>query len=349
MPQRYSHDSTREDVLMPIQAKVAQTRASRIYGIGSYRPVRVVDNEYVAQKAGLDPEWIEKRSGIRTRRYAGPEETVAAMGMAAAAKALARAGVDPADIGSVVVATTTHLTQMPALAPEIAQGLGATNASAFDISAACAGFCHALAIGNDMVRAGTTDYVLVIGSERVTDIFDETDKATAFLFADGAGAVVIGPSQRQGIGPVVWGADGNRLDVIGMTGFWTPELRSNPESPWPRLGMTGWRVYRWATEELVPALRRALDLAGVGPADLQAFIPHQANMLITQTLARALQLPDTVAISDDITQAGNTSAASIPLAMDDMLTTGKADQGGLALIVGFGSGLVYAAQVVEMP
>jgi 3-oxoacyl-(acyl-carrier-protein) synthase III len=336
-------------MLMPIQAKVAQTRDTRIYGIGSYRPVRIIDNEYVGQKAGLDPEWIEKRSGIRTRRYAGSEETVAAMGIAAAAKALAKAGIDPADIGSVVVATTTHLTQMPALAVEIAHGLGATRASAFDISAACAGFCHALAVGSDMVRAGTADYVLVIGAERVTDIFDETDKTTAFLFADGAGAVVVGPAERQGIGPVVWGADGTRQDAIGMTGFWTPELRTNPESPWPRLGMTGWRVYRWATEELVPVLRRTLDLAGVGPADLQAFIPHQANMLITRTLARALELPETVAISYDIAESGNTSAASIPLAMDDMLTTGTADQGGLALLIGFGSGLVYAAQVVEMP
>jgi 3-oxoacyl-[acyl-carrier-protein] synthase-3 len=188
---------------MPIQYPVAPGRPSRIHGIGSYRPVRVVDNEYVAQKIGVSPEWIESRSGIRTRRYAGPTETVAAMGMAAAAKALAMAGVDPGQVGSVVVATTSHLTQMPALAPEIAHGLGAGNASAFDISAACAGFCRALAVGSSMVSAGTADYVLVVASERATDIFDETDKSTAFLFADGAGAAVVGPAERPGIGPVV--------------------------------------------------------------------------------------------------------------------------------------------------
>jgi len=334
---------------MPMQHPVAQGRASRICGIGSYRPARVVDNEHVAQRIGVPPEWIEKRSGIRTRRYAGPGETVAAMGIAAAAKALAMAGVEPGQIGSIVVASTTHLTQMPALAPEIAHALGADRASAFDISAACAGFCHALAIGSDMVRAGTADYVTVIASERVTDIFDASDKSTAFLFADGAGAVVIGPSETPGIGPVVWGADGSRLDVIAMTSFWTPELRTDPESPWPRLGMTGWRVYRWATEELVPVARRALEVAGVQPADLQAFIPHQANVLITEALAHGLELPDSVAISDDIAQTGNTSAASIPLAIDSMLTSGQADRGGLALLMGFGSGLVYAAQVVELP
>jgi 3-oxoacyl-[acyl-carrier-protein] synthase III len=334
---------------MPMQHPVAQGRASRIYGIGSYRPTCVVDNEHVAQRIGVPPEWIEKRSGIRTRRYAGPDETVAAMGMAAAAKALAMAGVEPGQIGSIVVATTTHLTQMPALAPEIAHGLGADRASAFDISAACAGFCHALVIGSDMVRAGTADYVIVIASERVTDILDAADKSTAFLFADGAGAVVIGPSETPGIGPVVWGADGSRLDVIAMTNSWTPELRADPESPWPRLGMTGWRVYRWATEELVPVARRALEVAGVQPADLQAFIPHQANVLITEALARGLELPDSVAVSDDIAQTGNTSAASVPLAMDSMLTAGRADRGGLALLMGFGSGLVYAAQVVELP
>ena len=334
---------------MPIQHPVAQARASRIYGIGSYRPVRVVDNEYVAEKIGVAPEWIEKRSGIRTRRYAGPDETVAAMGTAAAAKALAMAGIDAAQVGSVVVATTSHLTQMPALAPEIAHALGADQASAFDISAACAGFCHALAIGSDMVRAGTADYVLVIASERATDIFDENDKSTAFLFADGAGAVLVGPSDRPGIGPVVWGADGSKLDVIAMTNFWTTELRTDPGSTWPRLGMTGWRVYRWATEQLAPVLQQALDAAGVTAGDLQAFIPHQANLLITQTLAKSLELPDSVAIAEDISESGNTSAASVPLAMDAMLTSGQADQGGLALLIGFGSGLVYAAQVVELP
>ena len=334
---------------MPIQYPVGPGRPSRIHGIGSYRPARVVDNEYVAQKIGVSPEWIESRSGIQTRRYAGPTETVGAMGMAAAAKALAMAGVDPGHIGCVVVATTSHLTQMPALAPEIAHGLGAANASAFDISAACAGFCHALALGSSMVGAGTADYVLVVASERATDIFDEADKSTAFLFADGAGAAVVGPAERPGIGPVVWGSDGSRLDVIAMTNFWTPQLRTDPESPWPRLGMTGWRVYRWATEQLVPVLVQTMAAAGVTAADLQAFVPHQANLLITRALARGLDLPGSVAISEDIVHTGNTSAASVPLAMDSLLTSGQANQGDLALLVGFGSGLVYAAQVVELP
>jgi 3-oxoacyl-[acyl-carrier-protein] synthase III len=334
---------------MPVRYPVAQTRGSRIYGVGSYRPERVVGNDEIAPRIGVSAEWIADRSGIRTRRFAGPEETVAAMGQTAAGKALAMAGVDPAQVGCVVVATTTHLTQMPALAPEIAHAIGAYSAAAFDISAACAGFCHALALGSDMVRAGTADYVVVIGSERVTDIVDPDDKATAFLFADGAGAVVVGPSDEPGIGPVVWGSDGSQLATIGMTNVWLPELRTDPLSPWPRLGMKGWKVFRWATQQLVPVAQRAVESAGITPADLRAFIPHQANLLITRALAQGLGLSSDVEISDDISQAGNTSAASIPLAMDALLTSGRVGRDDLALLIGFGSGLVYAAQVVRLP
>jgi 3-oxoacyl-[acyl-carrier-protein] synthase-3 len=334
---------------MPIRYPSLATRGSRIYGVGSYRPQQVVGNEEIAARTGVTAQWITERSGIQTRRYAGPEETVAAMGQVAAGKALAMAGIDPASTGCVVVATTTHLTQMPALAPEIAHAIGASRAAAFDISAACAGFCHALALASDMVRAGTADYVIVIGTERITDILDRDDKATAFLFADGAGAVVVGPADEPGIGPVEWGSDGSQLATIGMTNMWTPGLRTDPGSPWPRLGMKGWRVYRWATGQLAPVARRAMESAGVIPADLRAFIPHQANLLITRALAKSLELPPDVEVSEDIVHSGNTSAASIPLAMDALLTAGRATHGDLALLVGFGSGLVYAAQVVQLP
>lgn len=324
-------------------------RDCRILGVGSYRPDRVVGNEEIADRIGVSAEWIARRSGILTRRYAGPGETVAAMGEQASGKALAMAGVTADQVGCVVVATTTHLTQMPALAPELAERLGARNAAAFDISAACAGFCHALALAGDMVRAGTADHVLVVGSERITDILDENDPATAFLFADGAGAVVVGPAAESGLGPVAWGSDGSRLTLIGMTGFWTPELRTDPQTPWPYLTMTGWKVYRWATEQLVPVARAALDRAGITPGELDAFIPHQANLLITRALAEGLRLPDSTVIARDVVDTGNTSAASIPLAMDRLLTSGAVRSGGLALLIGFGSGLVYAAQVVRLP
>lgn len=324
-------------------------RHGRIHGVGSYRPTRVVGNEEIADRIGVEAEWIARRSGIRTRRHAGPEETVAAMGTEACGKALAMAGIAPDQVDCIVVATTTHLTQMPALAPQVAALLGARNAAAFDVSAACAGFCHALALARDMVQVGTADYVLVLGSERVTDILNENDPATAFLFADGAGAVVVGPAAESGIGPVAWGSDSSRLNVIGMTGYWTPELRTNAEAPWPYLTMTGWKVYRWATEQLVPVAETALDQAGVRPADLDAFIPHQANLLITEALAKGLELPGSTVIARDVIDTGNTSAASIPLAMDRLLTSGAVRSGGLALLIGFGSGMVYAAQVARLP
>lgn len=324
-------------------------RHTRLLGVGAYRPRRVVGNEGIAARIDVSAEWIESRSGIKTRRYAEDDETLAVMGLAASTDALAMAGLEPGMVDCVIVATTTHLTQMPALAPEIAATLGIAGAAAFDISAACAGFCHALGIASDLVSAGTADHVLVIGAERVTDILDRDDPSTAFLFADGAGAVVVGPSDVPGIGPVVWGSDGTRLRHIGMTGFWIPELRADHELPWPRLGMTGWKVYRWATEELVAVSRKAVEAAGLTPAQLDAFVPHQANILITHALANGLELPDTTAIAHDIADTGNTSAASIPLAIERMVRERSAPGGGNALLIGFGSGLVYAAQVVALP
>jgi 3-oxoacyl-[acyl-carrier-protein] synthase-3 len=200
-----------------------------------------------------------------------------------------------------------------------------------------------------MVRAGTAEYVLLIGAERITDILDPDDPATAFLFADGAGAVVVGPSETPGIGPVVWGSDGSRAAAVGMTGRWDPALREQPELPWPRLGMSGWRVYRWATTELAPAARRAVEAAGLELSDIDAFIPHQANMLIIDELAGQLGLRADVVIARDITDSGNTSSASIPLALDRLLAAGQVSGGMTALTIGFGSGVVYAGQVIEIP
>ncbi|MFC5827944.1 beta-ketoacyl-ACP synthase 3 [Nonomuraea insulae] len=322
---------------------------SRILGLGVYRPANAITNAEIAERVGRTEKWIEARSGVRERRYAGPGESLPMMSAAAAEKALAAAGVDPSRIGCVLAATTTHLTQMPSLASEVAHRIGAARAAAFDISAACAGFSYALALASDMVRTGTAEYVLMIGAERVSDILDHEDPSTAFLFADGAGAVVVGPSDRAGIGPVVWGSDGSRAGAVGMSGFWVPELQRQPELKWPVLTMSGWRVYRWATAELIPVAARAIERAGLTPADLDAFIPHQANKLITQAVAEGLGLGEHVTVAHDIERSGNTSAASIPLAMDALLSTNAVSSGGLALLIGFGSGLVYAAQVVELP
>ncbi|AWK08778.1 beta-ketoacyl-ACP synthase 3 [Streptomyces spongiicola] len=323
-------------------------RHSRLLGVGAYRPERSVPNAEIADRTGLDPDWIESRSGIRSRRYASPEETLPAMATAAAEKALAAAGVGPDRIGAVIVATITSMEQMPAVAVEVAHRLGAREAAAFDVSAACAGFCHALALASDLVRMARTDHVLVIGAERMTDILDHSDRDTAFLFADGAGAVVVGPSDEPGVGPVVWRADGSRNAALKMTSPWHDGSGVRPGDR-PAITMAGWKVYRWATTELVPATRRMLDLAGVTVDRLDAFIPHQANMLITDFVVGELGLGERTAVARDITASGNSSAASIPLAMDELLSSGRAPSGGLALLVGFGAGLVYAGQVVRLP
>lgn len=325
------------------------TRHSRILGLGGYRPRHAVGNAEIAGHLGLSEDWIVKRSGIRRRGYAEPDESLLMMAREAAAKALASAGVKPGQIGCVIVATTTHLLQMPSLASQVAHALGAAGAASFDLLAACAGFPYGLTLASDMVRAGTADHVLMIGAERITDILDRDDASTAFLFADGAGAVVVGVSDRQQIGPVSWGSDGSRAEAVGMTGYWDPALRTDPSRPWPRLGMSGWRVYRWASTELAPAARRAVEAAGLRVCDIDVFVPHQANLLIIEELARQLGLREDAVIARDITDTGNTSAASIPLALDRLLAAGEVTSGMRALTIGFGSGLVYAGQVIEIP
>jgi 3-oxoacyl-[acyl-carrier-protein] synthase-3 len=230
----------------------------------------------------------------------------------------------------------------------VANELGAVSAAAFDISAACAGFCHGLALAQDAVRGGSAEYVLVIGVERLSDLTDMNDRSTAFIFGDGAGAAVVGPSETPGIGPVVWGADGSQLDAIGQTFAWDA-LREQPELGFPALRMNGQQVFRWASYQMVPVAKQALERAGITAEDLDAFIPHQANMRITDAMIKALKLPEQVPVARDIARTGNTSAASIPLAMERMLEEGEAPHGGVALLIGFGAGLVYAAQVVVLP
>jgi 3-oxoacyl-[acyl-carrier-protein] synthase-3 len=219
---------------------------------------------------------------------------------------------------------------------------------AFDISAACAGFCHGLALASDMIRAGSAKYVLVVGVERLSDITDPADRGTAFIFADGAGAVLVGPSDEPGIGPVVWGSDGEQFGLIRQREDWRDVLAA--EKPlMPHLTMQGNAVFRWAAFEMAKVAEAALDRAGVTADDLDLFVPHQANMRITDAMARSLKLPEHVAVARDIAEQGNTSAASIPLALDRMVADGQAKSGDLALFIAFGAGLAYAAQVVKVP
>jgi 3-oxoacyl-[acyl-carrier-protein] synthase III len=333
----------------------AGLRHARIHGLGGYRPERVVSNEEVIQFIDSSDEWIRQRSGIVTRHMAAEGETVIDMAEAASRSAIARAGVAPEQIGAVIMATVTHPYQTPAAAPELAHRLEIPNPAAFDLSAACAGYCYGISLANDMVRAGTVDYVLVVGVEKLSDFTDKYDRGTAFIFGDGAGAAVVGVSDYPGIGPTLWGSMGDQRDVITQRESWT-ELREEMEEAgreegvaWPSFVMQGQSVFRWAVYSMAPVAVEAVNAAGISPEDLDAFVPHQANMRITDAMIKALRLPEHVPVARDIAETGNTSAASIPLAMSRMLDEGEAPHGGLALQIGFGAGLVYAAQVVVMP
>lgn len=331
----------------PLQVEQGATYAG-ILGIGAYRPARVVPNSEIVDLIDSSDEWIQQRSGIRTRRFADASETVVSMSVAAARDALATAGVDARQVDCVILATVSHLLQTPAAATAVAHELGTDQAAAFDISAACAGFCHGVALASDLVRGGSARYVLVVGVERLSDITDPTDRGTAFIFADGAGAAVIGPSDSPAIGPVVWGSDGEQADLIRSRQDWRDVLASD-DPVMPHLVMRGNEVFRWAAFSMAKVAQQALDRAGVCIDDLDCFVPHQANNRITDAMARSLKLPPTVRIARDIVENGNTSAASIPLALERMIRDGEAESGDVALLVAFGAGLAYAAQVVTIP
>lgn len=326
---------------------------ARILSVGAYRPSRVVTNDEIIEKIDSSDQWIQDRSGIVSRRWAADGETVVEMAEKASRQAIERAGVAPGEIDAVIVATVTHLYQTPSAASLLAHRLGTSGPMALDVSAACAGFSHGVGLANDMIRSGSAGTVLVVGTEAMSNITNEHDRGSAFIFGDGAGAVVIGGSAETGIGPTVWGSDGSQWDVIRQDRPWDEfhELgRAQPgQAAWPTLTMAGPTVFRWAVWEMSPVARKALDAAGVAPGDLSAFIPHQANVRIIDAMAKQIQLPPGVLIARDIREAGNTSAASIPLAMDALLAEHPQAHGGLGLLIGFGAGLAYAAQVVQLP
>ncbi|MCL6551109.1 MAG: ketoacyl-ACP synthase III [Acidothermus cellulolyticus] len=325
---------------------------SRILSVGEYRPARVVTNDEICQRIDSSDAWIRERTGIVTRRFAGDDETVVSMAAAASAKALADAGIEPEDVDLVIVATCSHPLQTPGASSEVQHLIGAVRAGAYDLNAACAGFCYGLAMADAAIRSGAARYVVLAGSERMTDFIDPTDRGMAFLFGDGAGAVVVGPADRPRIGPVAWGSDGSQSRLIYQQPTYVEVQRALAAGSVVEpvaLRMVGPSVFRWAVTQMAPVARRALDLAGVRPAELGAFIPHQANLRIVESLAKALDLPPSTVIARDIETQGNTSSASIPLAMAALIEQGQVQSGQPALLIGFGAGLTYAAQVVEIP
>ncbi|MCF4136979.1 beta-ketoacyl-ACP synthase 3 [Streptomyces sp. Tue 6430] len=322
-------------------------RQARIAGVGGYRPRRVVGNEEICRRLDSTDQWIRRRTGIESRRFAEPDETLEAMASAAVDKALAEAGVEPSRIGAVIAATMTYLYQAPPLAARIGALLDGFHGAAFDVSGACAGFCQALEVARTLVSTGSVEYVAVVGAERMSDIVDPADRSTAFLFGDGAGAVVVGPSQEIGIFPPSWGSEPAEADAIAQPDAWLcgPE---RPEAADRFLRMEGQEVFKWVTSSVPRGAAGALERAGLTVRDLAAFVPHQANLRIIDSLAASLALPDHVRVARDVVESGNTSAASIPLAMESVLAQGDVS-GRPALLLGFGSGLGHCAQAVVLP
>ncbi|MFC7489080.1 MULTISPECIES: beta-ketoacyl-ACP synthase III [unclassified Knoellia] len=320
---------------------------TRISGIGAYRPRRVVPNSELVEAIDSSDEWIQERSGIKTRRFAGDGESVVDMSEFAARGALEMAGLDVSDIDAVILATVTFPYQTPAAAPALADRMGMSKPAAFDISAACAGYCHGISLANDMVRAGSARHVLVVGVERLSDFTSRTDRGVAFIFGDGAGAAIVSPSETVGIGPTVWGSEGDKWDVIAQNESWIDVHEKKLE--WPTIGMQGQRVFRWAVWSMAPVAQQALDAAGVTVDQLDAFIPHQANVRIIDAMCKQLKMPEHVAVARDIVDMANTSAASVPLATERLLREQPELRGALALQIGFGAGLSYAGQVVVLP
>lgn len=331
----------------PELSLVEGAHSSRILATGHVRGSRVVTNEEMCTMIDSTPEWIEQRTGIKERRWATAEQTPRSMAVEAARKALAKIGMDPAEIGAVVCATVSHHRPSPSLATYVAHDLGANSAVAFDLNAACAGFCHSMSVADSMIRSGSVPNVLVIGVEKLSEMTNIADRGTAFLFSDGAAAAVVGPSQTVGVGPAVWGSASDQVETIEIED-WT-EVASHPEVGHPLIAMNGRAVFKWAMTAVVQKAGEAIEKAGLTPADLDVFIPHQANDRITEAMLRHLKLPESVTVCHDIADMGNTSAASIPIAIDRMLERGEAHSGDIALIIGFGAGLVFAGQVVVLP
>ena len=313
---------------------------SKIVSLGHYQPARVLTNDDLAQMVDTNDEWIRDRVGIATRRIAAPEETVADMAAAAAEKALAGSGLTAGDIDLVVVATCSSVDRCPNVATRVANKLGISAPGAYDLNTACSGFSYALGTVDHAVRAGATRNAIVIGAEKLSDVTDWTDRTTAVLFGDGAGAAVVTAvpdGEQAGVGPVLWGSAPDKGDVLRIEG-WQPYIQQE-----------GQIVFRWATTALAPFARETCEKAGVDVSELAAFIPHQANVRIIDGIVKRLGLGPDVVVAKDLVESGNTSAASIPLALSKLVERREVPSGAPVLLFGFGGGLTYAGQVVRCP
>jgi 3-oxoacyl-[acyl-carrier-protein] synthase-3 len=309
---------------------------SRLVATGHYQPAKVLTNDDLAAMVDTSDEWISKRVGIRTRHVAGPDESVADMAWHAAAKALAGSGLNASDIDLLLIATCTQTERAPNVASRVAARLGVPGAALMDVGVSCSGFTHALAVADHTIRAGAATNALVVGVDKMSAVTDWTDRTTCVLTGDGAGAAVVSAAPEAEIGPVVWGSAPELGTAVRIEG--TPT----------RFSQDGQSVYRWATTQLPGIARQACERGGVRPEDLAAVVLHQANLRIIEPIAAKLGAVNAI-IARDVVESGNTSAASVPLALSKLLERGEVRKGAPMLLFGFGGNLSYAGMVVRCP
>jgi 3-oxoacyl-[acyl-carrier-protein] synthase III len=313
--------------------RVAPTRTAGIVGVGATLPERTVPNSEIAERLGVTSEWIERRTGIAERRYAAPGQRVSELATSAARMALADAGLQAGELDMILVATLTPDEITPSTAPLVARELGAGNIAAIDIGAACAGSIAALALATGWIEAGRAGNVLVIGAEVLTRFIDYEDRRTAPLFADGAGALVLCANAPGQIGPFVLGSDGGAANAIRVT-------RERGV-----LEMEGHETFLMAVEKFSRSTVEVLELAGLGLADVDLFVYHQANSRILTAVAERLELPRE-RVFDCIAGLGNTSAASVPIALTQAVRDGTLEPGMRVVLGAVGAGLVWGTTVL---
>ncbi|KOC91823.1 beta-ketoacyl-ACP synthase III [Winslowiella iniecta] len=314
---------------------------TKIIGTGSYLPEQVRTNADLEKMVETSDEWIVTRTGIRERRIAGPDETVATMGFHAAERALEMAGVDKNDIGLIVVATTSSSHAFPSSACMIQQMLGIDDAAAFDLAAACAGFTYALSVADQYIKNGAVKHALVIGADVLARTLDPEDRGTIILFGDGAGAVVLGASEEQGIISTHLHADGRYGQLLTLAN----QDRAKPEEV-PYLSMAGNEVFKVAVTELAHIVEETLQANNLEREALDWLVPHQANLRIISATARKLGMGmEKVVVTLD--RHGNTSAASVPSALDEAVRDGRIQRGQLILLEAFGGGFTWGSALVR--
>jgi 3-oxoacyl-[acyl-carrier-protein] synthase-3 len=319
---------------------------TRIVSLGHYQPSRVLTNAELEGLVETSDDWIRSRVGIETRRIAAADETVDEMAAHAAEKALAASGLGAAKVDLVLVATCTALDRSPTMSARVAARLGLESPALLDINVACAGFTHALAVADHTIRAGAATTALVIGVEKLSDVTDWTDRSTCVLVGDGAGAAVVTASDEAQIGPVTWGSVPTMSSAVRIEVDRTDGVPDRSGAG--RFAQDGQSVYRWATTKLPQIARAACERSGLTPEDLAAVVFHQANLRIIEPLAAKLGAVNAV-VAKDVVESGNTSAASIPLALSKLVERGEIPSGAPVLLFGFGGNLSYAGQVVRCP